>query len=154
MNLDSLNKWLILVANLCVVFGVLALVYELQQNSEATRLQSAQAHLNNAYQIDLLLAQDSELTSILFTPESERTVEQQFRYERFANALLRSWQTSYDLYLQGVLDEDVWAGNVENISALINNEPSLRNYRARFSSNYTPRFNTLLDELMATGENQ
>ncbi len=38
MNLESLNKWLTLVANVGVLAGLIAVIVELQQNTTATKL--------------------------------------------------------------------------------------------------------------------
>jgi hypothetical protein len=59
-----------------------------------------------------------------------------------------SWQNSYNLYRQGVLSDDLWRANMENISRLINGQEDLRDYRELFRSSYTPAFNAVLDDLL------
>ena len=41
MNLDQLNKWLTLLANLGVLAGIVLVAFQLKENTDATRVQSA-----------------------------------------------------------------------------------------------------------------
>ena len=148
MKTINLGQTFTILANIGVLAGIVLLAYELRQNSEALRLQAAQAHLNTSYQVDMAIAQDDALASLLLSPSRNRTDEDQFQYERFANSTLMSWQNSYNLYLQGVLSEELWVANTANIARLINGQEDLRDFRERFRSSYTPAFNAVLDELL------
>jgi ABC-type thiamin/hydroxymethylpyrimidine transport system permease subunit len=44
MNMDNINKWLTLAANIGVVFGLVFLGFEVRQNAEATRLEMIQTN--------------------------------------------------------------------------------------------------------------
>ena len=147
MKKVDLGQSITILANVGVLAGIVLLAYELRQNSEALRLQAAQAHLNTSYEVDMAIAQDDALATLLLSPAEDRTIEDQFQYERFANSTLMSWQNSYNLYRQGVLSEELWKANTANISRLINGQEDLRLYRERFRSSYTPAFNAVLDSL-------
>ena len=48
MKSDQINKWLTLVANVGVIFGLVLVAYELQQNSELMRIQVNQSRADSA----------------------------------------------------------------------------------------------------------
>ena len=43
MNLDQVNKWLVLFSNLAVVAGILLVAVQIHENTVATRLQTLSA---------------------------------------------------------------------------------------------------------------
>jgi len=59
MNLDGINRWLTLGANIGVVVGLALLVFELRQNSELVRAQIHQAR-TDSYVADRQALADSE----------------------------------------------------------------------------------------------
>ena len=65
MNLDSLNKWLALVANLGVIAGIFFLALETQQNSELIEMQVRQSRSDSGMEVFALMAGNPELSAAM-----------------------------------------------------------------------------------------
>lgn len=112
MNAGKVNDWLTLVANVAVVAGIFFLAYEIRQNSEAVRLNTAQS----------MGAEQAELNRGLVTTEiaeifvqlkdsgyDSLTPVQQVQLLGFDNTFLSVQQNLYYQYRAGSLDEKLWA---------------------------------------------
>jgi len=112
MKKIDVGQTITILANIGVIAGIILLAYEISQNSEAIRLQAAQSNLNTFYAIDLLIAEggtdEQSLAKLLVSPVEGRSVSDQFRYERFADSVLSSWQNNFFLNEQGILNDDLW----------------------------------------------
>jgi len=58
MQLDDLNKWLTLAANVGVLAGIIFLAIELQQNTNMMQAQTRQAITENSNSINIVLTSD------------------------------------------------------------------------------------------------
>ena len=65
MNADSVNKWLTLSANIGVVFGLILLLVELDQNSDLVRAQIHQARSDTYVSMTLERANSEFLLPVL-----------------------------------------------------------------------------------------
>jgi len=65
MNLDKLNRWLTLAANLAVLAGVLLAAAELRQNTELATANARQAIAHDSYLPALTIASDETLAEAL-----------------------------------------------------------------------------------------
>ena len=90
MNLDSLNKWLVLGANIGVLCGILFLAYEIRQNTSQMRTESSYAiteivNVQNANRYS-----DPELTDVILKGNedfhslnaNEKSRYQQYQFSR------------------------------------------------------------------------
>jgi hypothetical protein len=107
MNLDRLNRWLTLAANLGVLVGILLLVLELDQNRELTRAQTRSELAMGIVDITSLSASNIQLAGVLrrgdigedLTPDEFR----QYRARTFA--LFRYLENVHYQFRQGLYDE-------------------------------------------------
>lgn len=65
MNLDKLNDWLTLVANVGVVIGLVALVLELRHSSQVAEVAAYQTRIAEIQDMNLELALSSDLAVVL-----------------------------------------------------------------------------------------
>lgn len=120
MNLDSINKWLTLIANMGVLAGVIFLVFELQQNNviakAETRSEITRFQLQNRRMFrDPVYLEISEKRS-----NSEELTFQEGRWLRsIFTEELKAWENVYYQYRVGLFDEPeleayrvTWRGRV------------------------------------------
>ncbi|MCG8414160.1 MAG: hypothetical protein MI746_08060 [Pseudomonadales bacterium] len=109
MDLDKLNSWLSLLANIGVLLGIVFLVYEIQQNTNS--MQSQTRNELSQQQIDWLLTVGTdeysaraynECTEIRTPPASAEDLSCIFIY----SANLRMWENEWYQYNQGLFEED------------------------------------------------
>jgi hypothetical protein len=144
-NID-LGQTMQIVANLGVVVGILLLAYELRQNSHASQLEAAQAHVAIAHQLDLLIATDPGLVEVFFAGP-ERNEMQQLRWERFTFALLRSWENGHYLNSLGALDDGLWEAQVNLIAETLE-ASTIEQYWRDNRHFYSERFNAFVEEIV------
>jgi hypothetical protein len=146
MKKFDLGQTVQVLANVGVIAGIIFLAFELRQNTTASRLEAASTHLAGSYELDLLLATDEELFDLLLTPEDERSERENLQYERFAFAVLRSWETSYFLYRQSALDQEFWDAQTKIIENLLTGP--FEQYWRTNQPTFTARFNEVISEIL------
>ncbi len=119
MNLERLNQWLVLVANLGVLIGIIAVVYELRQTQTSlqaeagtTRTQLAILYQdiyreNQVYEIELKLAAGQELTTEEFS-----------RGLAWIQTIMRYFENLHFQRQLGVLDDEIWQANLNGIGVI------------------------------------
>jgi hypothetical protein len=146
MNLDSVNRWLTLTANIGVLAGIIFLAYELQQNTVATQLETASNFQNSFSEIEMLISGNREFAELL---EKGRiggnlsTVEQ-LRLAVFYTNVLRQWQFVHFQYLTDALAEDIWLGQRAYFSLVLSEDSGLFEHWKSTKPHYNQRFNDLL----------
>lgn len=145
-----------IIANVGVIGGIILLAFEVSQNSDALRLQAAQSNLNTFYALDLLIAEggaeDQSLARLLVSPAEGRSVSDRFRYERFADSVISSWQNNFYLNEQGVLADDLWEAQSRSNADLLRGESDLLDYWESNRSYYTVSFNSFLEDMLLDSE--
>ncbi len=125
MNADNVNKWLTLSANIGVVFGLILLLIELDQNNDLVRAQIHQARSDT--QVSRLedRADTEHLAPLLekmqlsggfenLSSIDELTPEELFRFRVFLQARHQDYDNLFYQYQQGYLDEEYYQFGVSN----------------------------------------
>lgn len=146
MKKIDLGQTVQILANIGVIAGIAFVAFEIRQNTVASRLEAASTHLAGSYELDLLLATDAELVGLLLAPDGERNADQQLQYERFAFAVLRSWETSYFLYRQSALDREFWDAQSKTIEEILSG--SFEQYWRANQPKFTVSFNNVVAEIL------
>ena len=121
MNLDSLNKWLTLLANIGVLLGIFALVIELDQSTRLAEANAYQARNSELQDFSVQMANSPELLLVLNKYwdeglESLNNVE--INQVSFWNrGVLFRMENQYYQYMNGFLGEQV----IQNTMQLISN---------------------------------
>ncbi len=119
MNADNVNKWLTLSANIGVVFGLILLLIELDQNNNLVRAQIHKARSDEhvAYRMEsadsefLLPARLKFETAGGFgnsNSMNELTPEEALRIKELLTALHQDYDNLFYQYRQGFLDEEFY----------------------------------------------
>ena len=116
MNLDSLNKWLTLTGNVCVVAGVIFLGLELRQNNLLIKFESESSLSSEVSSITDMVIQDSVLVELLGKEESKLTEAERDRLVLLGIRMFMAGESRYIAFETGVnyLDlersRDIWRG--------------------------------------------
>lgn len=148
INMDNLNKWLTLLANIGVVAGIIFLGVELRQNSETAELQAAQNYVNLSHELDFRIVDDPALATLLLTPPENRTPTESLRVDRWMFGALRTWENGYYLHSKGVLDDELWLGQEAFMADLLKRNEEQRNYYQKNSKFFSEGFIAYLDGLL------
>ena len=108
MDLDKLNKWLTLVANIAILGGLVFLALEIQQNTNAIRSAAVQESINIAREHPLMYAQNPEVNRLAMADYDSLSGEDQRR--RFWIEV-SFWHAMQGLFRQnelGTLPEPEW----------------------------------------------
>ena len=120
MNIDSINKWLTLVANIGVLAGIIFLGLEIRQNSEALLAGSRQDIL----EADLVLLDNLMDYPILYDPANNEnlTGDDAVRREIYFITTLRIREFAWQQYNNGVLDEQTFRSYLGPLKFIFNSE--------------------------------
>jgi len=113
MNLDNLNKWLTLFANIGVLAGIFFLAFEIQQDSSVNRLSVYRENAQGITDLRLLVTADPELsrlwTSYIREDVSALTDIEQQRVRLLIAATLSGLENAYFSIQNGLMGESEWA---------------------------------------------
>ena len=150
MNLDTLNKWLTLLANIGVIAGIIFLIIEINQNSLETRLQTESSFQSTFTTVELAAMTDKELLDALLRSQKGEllTDADQLRVLLFYRAVVRGYQNSYYQALSGVLNPQIWEGEKHQMAQSFGFDQGLVSYWRSNQSLYTAEFNLLVTSMI------
>ncbi len=150
MNLDRLNRWMTLAANIAVLAGILFLSFELRQNTMASRLQAASDFQDSFSEIEFFIAQSPEFASLLVKGRKgeQLTVTGQLRLTTFYGNVLRTWQNSHLQYISGALDGDIWRGSQVRLTVVLKGDRGLLDHWRTNKSQFSPAFNNMISSVI------
>ena len=111
MDSDRLNRWLTLGANIAVLFGLLALVFEIRTNTAAIHAASVQEITSGTREALLTVASNKELSRIVRIGSVNRSALDEDEAYRFSLFSRQRWLFFQGIWTQrrlGVLDDQVW----------------------------------------------
>jgi hypothetical protein len=149
VNLDTINRWLTLAANIGVMAGIIFLAVELQQNTVATQLTAVGSSQGRFSEIELFIAGNPEFSELLDKGRTGADISEpeRLRLEVFYGTVLRHWQFDHLQYLSGALNEEVWLGTREYIAQILDADVGLFDRWRNGKSQYSPRFNELIESI-------
>ena len=155
MNLDDLNRWLTLGANVGVLIGLLLLVFELNQNRDMIRAQTRNDIATGVMQLMALPAANPQLAAVVRRGDAgeELTPDEHFQYRRFQIATFRYYENAHYQYRQGMYDEAEFSKQKEAWRAYAKRSPGSIAVWCEMRSNFSTDF---VHEMDATiiGEGQ
>ena len=111
MNLDNLNKWLTLIANVGVIAGILFLAYEIRQNTQMMQAAAIQESTNIAREQLYFMAGDSEMARIEKLGDEDPSQLTPVEFQRYLYEERAFWlgmQSQYRQWELGILPEEEW----------------------------------------------
>ena len=113
MNLDRLNQWLLLAANLGVLVGIIFISIEIRQNTLAIRGTAIQSASALSREQMFVIMQDSELSQIavegLASGPSGLSRVDSFRASYMVRTFWVGMQANFRQWVLGVLPDEEWA---------------------------------------------
>jgi len=108
MKSDRINQWLTLVANIGVIFGLILVALELQQNSELMRVQISQARADSAMASNEHSFNSDHIPPILVKVRqgSDLSAEERIRFTDYFRAMNRNQDNVLSQYDAGMLGDN------------------------------------------------
>ena len=154
MKLDVVNKWLVLVANIGVLAGILFLAFELKQNTVATQLEAASNFNSSFADIEMLIAGDPDFSDLLIKGRTRAvlTANEEFRLRVFYGNVLRQWQFIHFQFLTDALEEEIWLGQLAYFTMVIGADQGLLEHWRTSRNHFSPRINILVQSMISTDD--
>ena len=156
MKKIDLGQAIAILANVGVIAGIAFLAFELRQNTQAVELASAQSYLTGGSELDLRVATDRNLASLLISGDSQQPLDpvEQLQLERFTYAVFRQWETAQYLNSIGALDESLWLAYRQEIKKLLLRSRSTQEYWRSNSESFTPAFGREMATVLYESESE
>ena len=156
MKKIDLGQTIAILANVGVIAGIAFLAFELRQNTQAVELASAQTYLTGGSELDLRIATDTDLASLLIRSENPEPLSavEELQLERWNYAVLRQWETAQYLHSIGALDESLWLAYRQEIGKIFVRGDRMRGYWSSNSESFTPAFRNEIAELLNGSERE
>ena len=153
MNLDSINRWLTLAANIGVMAGIIFLAFELQQNTVATQLQAASNFQSSYTEIELSIYGNPEFAELLIKGREGEEVSgvDQLRLAVFYGGVIRQWQFNHFQYLSNALSDEIWQANQVFMTKIVRDDRGLLNHWRMNTREFSPAFNKMFESIIVEG---
>jgi hypothetical protein len=111
LQIEKLNPWLAVVANLGMIVGIVFLAVEIRTNTAAVQSSSVQAVTNTSVEGLRALASDADLSRIRRTGDAQLsalTEDERYRYFLYYRNFWLTFQNNFFQRYFGVLDAGIW----------------------------------------------
>ncbi len=112
MNIEKLNSWLSLIANVGVLAGIVFLALELQQSTNVARVSEYRENIQDIADWRSTIASDAELSSIWraysFSQMDELDQAQKSRIDLLLLNLFGSYENAYYANKLGIIEDSEW----------------------------------------------
>ena len=150
MDLEKLNHWLTLLANLGVIAGIAFLAIEIRQNTEALYGQSRQAIYEGVQQELFKFMEYPELMPLMASTEQELTVAERVQIDALLVSALRAREYSWQQYKAGILDEASWETERQVIAILVGSERTRSWWNAMGKLQFGEQFSNFVSDIVET----
>ncbi len=154
MKSDQINKWLTLVANIGVIFGLILVAYELQQNSELMRVQINQARADSA-----MASNEHSFNSDYIPPiiakvrrGDDLSAEETIRFTDYFRAMNRNQDNVLSQYDAGMLGDNTPRSIIIYVCQFIHNSDASRAAWEYTKDGYTDRYIMFVKDALDTCE--
>jgi len=150
MNSDSWNKWLTLIANVGVLAGLMLVAYEINQTRTQLLLSASADSTNDYVQAMQVLAQDVDLSELLYRAEfsyDELEEFEKWRISKYFDGFFVMAQQDYFVIRQNDVGETWVAFETDWRQRL--EMPAWREYWRLRRTRYAPVFRDFLDDILA-----
>ena len=149
-KLDRINRWMMLAANIGVLIGILFLVFELRQNTVASRVEAASNFQDTFSELEFFIVQNPEFAELLESGRNGRPVSnvENFRLTVFYGNVLRTWQNAHFQFESGTLNKEIWYGSRSRLSSVLSEDRGLVDHWQNNKSQFSPAFNNVVSTLI------
>jgi len=152
MDVDRLNRWLTLGANVGVLLGLFFLIAELNQTGEMNRGETRNQVASELSELLRDVGNSPQLADLIVKAEhsGELTDSEKLQYTRHILSMLRYFENVHYQYRQGLYDEEEFSTQKEAWRKVYaSSKPVVAiwcDFRATFSNEYRREFDGLLSE--------
>ena len=154
MNADQINKWMTLVANIGVIFGLILVAYEVQQNSELMRIQINQARADSA-----MVSNEHSFNSDFIPPilakvqrDDDLTIEESIRFTDYFRSMNRNQDNVLSQYDAGMLGENTPRSIITYVCQFIGKSEASHKAWEYTSGGYSDRYIAFVEEALDSCE--
>lgn len=149
MNLDRVNQWLTLIANVGVLAGVFFVAYELQQNRVAIESQTRAEIALSATEDQWNWINFPELTETRIKYQNCEPISQLERnmLGRAIRAEFRRWENTHYQFRQGLYSESEFQGQRNTWQSLMTSSRFVRDWWPNNKQSFSMEFAALIDQL-------
>jgi hypothetical protein len=122
MNVDKLNSWLGVVANIGVIFGIVFLAMEVRHASNTTQAEVLDSVADGFNALNVMVISDPRVARVwivgLYEPKNLSDTEA-VQFAMFLRSLVNQIERLRSLNLLGLLPDSEWQRNVEQIAGIL-----------------------------------
>ena len=154
MNLEKLNKLLILFANFGVLVGIIFLALEIQQNTTMMRASTRDSMTQQLTEWQLAIATDPETAQLYQKGNTEgfggleRTQAENISYGLIANSIFRIWENEFYQYRLGLFDDHEFIPRMERWEQNLRSNSGYRDVWSFTRSQFSTDFQQLIDSFI------
>jgi len=151
MNWDALGAIAEALGALGVILTLLYLVTQIKQNTKALKVATYSTNRKSLNETSHLVASNNDVLRVmhlaLHNRESEFSEEDETRFSFFVTSMLRTWEESYFLKNENLIDDQAW----NRIETSLKRVVSLNYFKRYWQSqefSFDERFTVYVDALM------
>ena len=154
MKSDRINKWLTLVANIGVIFGLILVAYELQQNSELMRVQISQSRADSAMASNEHSFNSDYIPPILAKVRQgdNLSTEERIRFTDYFRAMNRNQDNVLSQYDAGMLGANTPRSIITYVCQFVHSSEASRTAWEYTKAGYSDRYILFVEEALETCE--
>ncbi len=136
-----------------IVASLLFLGVEIQQNTAAIELSTAQSFQSDFRAHELVIAQDGDLADLLQRGKEDMsglTQAELIRVRLLESSVLRAWANLYYHYSKGALEERLWFGQVRRMKQSWRRNSTMRYFWEDLKTTFEPDFVVFMETVVAS----
>ena len=151
MDTENLSRWLGIGANIGVLFGIILLVIELDQNRDLMRAQTRHQISTEYVRFMSDFAYSPDMARIVTKSLNgeELSREEQVRYNYRLNSWFSIGDNLHYQYRSGLFDEEEFAAIKNAWKAFVSSNPRIGDGWCRFRHTYSPKFQAEFETIFA-----
>ena len=153
INWDAIGAISEALGALGVIFTLVYLIRQINQNTAATRSSAAASYSQASMSIANLLSRDVETNSLFYgylDNLAQLSIDEKRRAQAIVSVYLHAMEEAFDLYREGTLTEEKWKSRYRQIG-WVTNRPGFTEYWDEFGAVYADSFAKIVDETMESG---
>ncbi len=136
-----------------IVASLLFLGVEIQQNTAAIELSTAQSFQSDFRAHEIVIAQDGDLADLLQRATEDisgLTQAELMRVRLLESSVLRAWANAYYHYSEGALEERLWLGQTRRMKKTWRRSSTMRYFWEDLKTTFEPDFVAFMETIVAS----
>ena len=147
MNVERVNKWLMLAANIGVIASIIFLGLEIRQNTDALYSQSRQAILNSAQLEIFEIMNNTEIVTNVIK-SGQLTQDELLKIHFFLSAAVRAREYSWLQYQNQIIDEEQWNTELNVLGIILSANRTRKWWSTVGRDQFNPNFSKFVNEYL------